>query len=116
MWSGGVGSGSILEKIVGDGRCDWSGGILQEGMICGFGCGWNSWVYECESESLVVMFLHFCRRERERGTVCVKENIKREKKKRQTFGWEEIKKKHKKKERKEKLVLGWLTWQVEDMH
>ena len=53
MWSGGVGSASILEKIVGDGRCDWSGGILQEGMICGFGCGWNSWVYECESESLV---------------------------------------------------------------
>ena len=22
-----------MEKIVGDGRCDWSGGILQEGMI-----------------------------------------------------------------------------------
>ena len=37
MWSGGVGSGSILEKIVGDGRCDWSSSILQEGMI---------WVWE----------------------------------------------------------------------
>ena len=92
MWSGGVGSGSILEKIVGDGRCDWSGDILQEGMICGFGCGWNSWVYECESESLVVMFLHFWERERERERereeVCVRveENFKREKKKRQTFG------------------------------
>ena len=44
-------------------------------------------------------------RERERGTLCVEENIKREKKKRQTFGWEE-KKKKKKKRKKRKIGFG----------
>ena len=104
MRSGGVGNGGILEEIVGDGRCDWSGCILQEGLICGFGWGWNSGVYECESESLVVMFLHFGGRQR--GPLCVEENIKREKKKKMMKKNRRDRcvdeKKKRKKERKEK--------------
>ena len=57
----------------------------------------------------MVMFLHFCRREREREELCVWREISKGKRRRGRHLDEKKKKKHKKIERKEKLVLGWVT-------